>query len=87
MANRVNATDAARNFSDLINRAYYRHENFGVVRNGEEVARILPPVARVTWKDLVGALRAVPGPDDQFASDIRAIQMSQGGLPEDLWDS
>lgn len=84
---RINATEAARNFSDLVNRAYYRHEDFVIVRNGEEVARILPPQARISWSDLVQTLRAVPGPDDEFAREIEEIQMTQTGLPEDPWDS
>lgn len=84
---RVNATDAARNFSDLINRAYYRHEDFVVVRNGEEVARILPPQAKITWSALVQGLKAVPWPDEDFAIDLEDIQLSQGALPTDPWDS
>lgn len=42
---RVTATKASRNFSTVIERAKHG-ESFTVMKNGEEVARILPPENR-----------------------------------------
>jgi prevent-host-death family protein len=39
---RISVTEAARNFADLVNRAYYRGETTILVRNGTPVAHIAP---------------------------------------------
>lgn len=38
----MSVTLAARNFADVVNRAYYRHESTLLMKNGEAVARIIP---------------------------------------------
>lgn len=38
----VSVTEAARNFADLVNRAYYRGETTVLIRNGTPVAHIAP---------------------------------------------
>jgi prevent-host-death family protein len=40
----VPATDAARNFSDLLDAVEHRHEHYTVVRRGRVVAQISPMV-------------------------------------------
>ena len=39
----LSVTEAARNFSDLVNRAFYRGESAILIRNGIPVARLVPP--------------------------------------------
>ncbi len=39
---RVTVTEAARNFADLVNRAFYRHETTVLMKNGVPVAHIAP---------------------------------------------
>jgi antitoxin (DNA-binding transcriptional repressor) of toxin-antitoxin stability system len=39
---RVTVTEAARNFADLVNRAFYRHETTVLIKNGVAVAHIGP---------------------------------------------
>lgn len=39
---RVSVTEAARNFADLVNRAFYRQETTVLVKNGVPVAHIAP---------------------------------------------
>ncbi len=39
---RISVTEAARNFADLVNRAYYRGETSILIRNGTPVAHIAP---------------------------------------------
>ena len=44
MAHRtISVTDAARSFSDLVNRVFYTGESATLVRNGVPVARMIPP--------------------------------------------
>jgi hypothetical protein len=38
----VSVTEAARNFADIVNRAFYRHETTILIRNGVAVAHIAP---------------------------------------------
>lgn len=86
MAERINATEAARRFSDLVNRTRYRGESFIVVRNGEEVCRMLPPDPKVTLKDLLRIVQAGK-PDPQFAAELAQLQSEQPPLPGSPWDS
>ena len=39
---RVSVTEAARNFADIVNRAFYRGETTVLMRNGVAVAHIAP---------------------------------------------
>ncbi|MGE0492359.1 MAG: type II toxin-antitoxin system Phd/YefM family antitoxin [Vulcanimicrobiota bacterium] len=86
MEHRVSATEAARNFSELLNRAHYRSETFVITRGGQDVARLSPTRIRSTWGDLldlIGQSRL----DPDFADDLEIVQTSQPQLPEDPWDS
>ncbi|HEX9671254.1 MAG TPA: type II toxin-antitoxin system prevent-host-death family antitoxin [Thermoanaerobaculia bacterium] len=89
MSERVTATEAARRFSDLLNRVRYGRETFVVVRGGEEVAQISPasPSRRVTLRELVETLRRLGPPDDRFAEDLAEIQASQPPIGEAPWPS
>lgn len=53
MERSVTVTQAARNFSDLVNRAFYRGESTLLLRSGQAVARVIPiaPLTR-SGKDL-----------------------------------
>lgn len=44
MATKVTATEAARQFSDLMTRVKYQGQSFDVIRGSENVARIVPVV-------------------------------------------
>lgn len=39
---RITITDGARNFADIVNRAFYRNETTVLLRNGTPVAHIAP---------------------------------------------
>jgi antitoxin (DNA-binding transcriptional repressor) of toxin-antitoxin stability system len=53
----ISVTEAARNFSDCINRAHYQHMTFVLLKNGLPVARIIPDQERVcSGRDLAAAL-------------------------------
>lgn len=76
----ITATEAARNFSDLLNQVRYRSIEFDIVRGKEVVARVVPakvpsglPVARLN--ELFRALpRLDEGDADEFMNDVRAAR-------------
>jgi len=83
---RTTATDAARGFSDVLNRVA-AGEEVEVVRNGAPVAVIGPPRARlISAERLQELLASAPRVDDRFADDLRAVRES-AGAPEDRWAS
>jgi antitoxin (DNA-binding transcriptional repressor) of toxin-antitoxin stability system len=87
MATRVSATEAARTFSDLLNRIRYRGEEFVVERGGEAICRMTSagPSIGLTARQLASHLRELPPVDDAFASDVRAAARKQGRLPRSPW--
>ncbi len=44
----VTATELARNFSAMLDKVEFKHEELVVVRNNHEVARVIPAPARMT---------------------------------------
>ncbi len=87
MATRVSATEAARTFSDLLNRIRYRGEEFVVERAGEPVCRMTPaaPTKHLRFRDLAALLREPPVPDAGYAADVRRATRSQGRPPRSPW--
>jgi prevent-host-death family protein len=68
----VSATEAARNFSDLLDAVEHRGEQYTVVRRGRPVAR-LQPVPHGEGADVKAALRA-NRPDRAWAADLAAVR-------------
>ncbi len=87
MSTRVSATEAARSFSDLLNRIRYRGEEFVVERAGEPVCRMTPAglARRLTLKELASLLREIPETGAGYASDVRRATRTQGRLPRSPW--
>jgi prevent-host-death family protein len=83
---RLSATDAARRFSEVLNRVA-AGEEIEITRAGAPVAVISPPTLR-----LIGAARfrelldTAPPVDRDFADDVRAIR-AEVGPPESPWPS
>lgn len=83
---RMTATDASRNFSDVLNRVA-SGERIEVTRNGAPVAVVAPPPVQLASADHFRELMATaPRPDDAFGDDLRAIRES-AGPPGDPWAS
>ena len=83
---RMTATDAARSFSELLNRVA-SGEEIEVTRSGAAVAVIAPPKSQLISADRFRELIAsAPAPDPGFVDDIRAARGSVGP-PEDAWRS
>jgi prevent-host-death family protein len=82
----MTATDAARSFSELLNRVA-SGEEIEVTRSGAPVAVISPPKSRLLSAERFRALIAsAPRPDEGFAADVRAARESVGP-PESAWPS
>jgi antitoxin (DNA-binding transcriptional repressor) of toxin-antitoxin stability system len=88
MTTRVSATEAARSFSDLLNRIRYRGEEFVVERAGEPICRMTPaaPTKMLSLRELAALLREVPKADPGYASDVRRAARRQTRLPRSPWE-
>lgn len=84
--NRISATEASRNFSEILNRTRYGGESFVVERNGEPVAEIRPAPKRSTVADLIDFLENTPLPDPDFRRDMQEIiAQRKWDYPRDPW--
>lgn len=68
----VSATEAARNFADLLDAIEHRGEHFTIVRRGKAVAH-LEPMHRGRGED-VKALFRRHRPDPDWAEDLRGVR-------------
>ena len=84
---KLSATDAARNFSEILNRVLYRGESFLIERGGERICEIRParPI-RFTGRDLVALLKSLPPVDEGYLDTLEEIARSQPRLPESPWE-
>lgn len=83
---RISATEAAREFSELLNQVRYRGESFIITRNGEDVCQLGPVKKPFTLGELKKLLQQHPW-DEDFAGDLEQVHQHQGTLPEDPWKS
>ncbi len=84
----ITATEAARKFSDLLNRVRYRGETFRIMRSGEAVAQLTaPPRSGTSLRALLSKLSADTTGDPEFADELERIQAEQPSAGEGLWDS
>jgi prevent-host-death family protein len=68
----MTVTEAARNFADIVNRAYYRHEATLLLKNGEAVAKIIPVAPEsCLCRDLAEAWPSLP---HLSAENARALE-------------
>jgi prevent-host-death family protein len=83
---RLTATEAARSFSEVLNRAT-AGEEIEITRSGATVAVIGPPRARMLSAERFRELmRSAPGVDHDFVNDLREIR-SEAGPMESSWPS
>ena len=68
----VSATNAARNFADLLDAVEHRGERFTVVRRGRAVAHI-EPVRSGRGSDVVGLLERHPV-DARWRDDVASVR-------------
>ena len=83
----VSATEASRNFSELLNRIRYRGESFIVLRGGVPICEIRPAEPMLfAGTDLVTLLRSLPAVDEDYLSAVEEAARSQRCLPESPWE-
>jgi antitoxin (DNA-binding transcriptional repressor) of toxin-antitoxin stability system len=89
MATTLTVTEAARNFSDVVSRAFYRRETTVLLKGGKTVAKIVP-VARgsVTGRTLAQRWADLPHMDasdaEAWAAEAEATK-AQLSTPHDPW--
>lgn len=78
MAVEISITEAARNFSDFINRVAYRQESFFLVRGKRAVAELKPVAAGRRLPELARLLEDCPqvaaGEWNGFRQDIAKVR-------------
>ena len=85
-ARKVSATEASRNFSEILNRIRYRGEVFVVTRGGQPICELRPAAPTLfTGADLVTLFRSLPAVDDEYLSAVEEAVRSQPLLPESPW--
>lgn len=86
-ARRLSATEAARGFSELLNRVRYRGESFIIERGGVAIGELRPAApVRFTGPDLLTLLRSLPPVDEEFFDDVETAARNQPSLPESPWE-
>jgi prevent-host-death family protein len=84
----ITVTEAARNFSDCINRARYQGTTFVLHKNGVPVARIVPDRQKKnTGRAIAEALAKVRLTDEEFADWRHDLKAAREMLipPVDKW--
>ena len=79
----VTARDASRGFSALLDRVEHDSETFTIMRDGREVARIMP-AAPHTVADFLARRTGAPPLDDGFAADASSadgLLLEDKGVP------
>ncbi|HKN13072.1 MAG TPA: type II toxin-antitoxin system prevent-host-death family antitoxin [Candidatus Binatus sp.] len=86
MKSEISATEAARRFSEVLNRVRYRNETFVVKRGGEPVCEIVPVRgATFTGRELVGLLRSLPHPDKEYLDTVEKHVRRQPKAEKSKW--
>jgi len=84
----ISVTEAARNFADCVNRAYYQNVTFVLLRNGSPVARLVPDDEKVcSGRDFALALGKTQLSEDEARAWRRDLQAARKTLkaPVDKW--
>ena len=83
MESRISAADAARRFTEVVNRVVYGREEFVIERGGKPVCGIVPTeLPRCTLADLAQLLSAIPKPDPAFWDEVEALTSNQFAAPQ-----
>lgn len=83
----IRATDAARSFSDLINRVGYKGETFIIERGGKPMCELIPIAThRFTGSDFLALLETLPRPDAEFLDTVEKLARSQPTIGDSPWE-
>jgi hypothetical protein len=84
----ISATEAARSFSELLDRVCYRGETFVIERGGElvcEMSHVTPP--HFTGADFAALLHSLPKPDPGYWDLVKERTKQTPAVPESPWGS
>jgi prevent-host-death family protein len=86
MKSRISATEAARSFSELMNRVRYHGESFVVERNGKPICEILParPLS-FSGAELASLLRSLPKPDEEYLALVEELIAKRPTVAKSGW--
>ncbi|HHW78711.1 MAG TPA: antitoxin [Xanthomonadaceae bacterium] len=84
---RINVTQASRQFSDLLNRVFYQGASFELERGNKVIARLCPALTsrRVAVRDLNRLFAELPKlyeDAESFAQDLEAIRKAAKPEPD-----
>jgi antitoxin (DNA-binding transcriptional repressor) of toxin-antitoxin stability system len=89
MEKRITATQAVRDFSELLNKIKFKGDRYIIERSGKPVAQ-MEPVREAkkakTLKELKSLLKELPRLDEELdavAADLEGIRKDQPPLPEE----
>lgn len=84
----ISATEAARSFSELLDRVCYRGETFVIERGGEPVCEMshVKPL-RFTGVDFLTLLHSLPKPDAGYWDAVEELAKQTAAVPESPWGS
>jgi antitoxin (DNA-binding transcriptional repressor) of toxin-antitoxin stability system len=86
----LSATEASRNFSDLINKTLYMKQTTTLLRGGQPVAKVIPVAKEsVTGEELAKLWEGKPRISDENGEDWLNLTKeirSELKLPESKWD-
>ena len=88
MAKAITATDAVRNFSDLLNTIRFKGARYTILRGGKPVATLGPATSsghEKTLGELAQILKKLPRLGDEaavFCEDLQTIAKTQPTLPK-----
>ncbi|MEE8429749.1 MAG: type II toxin-antitoxin system Phd/YefM family antitoxin [Candidatus Desulfatibia sp.] len=89
----ITATQAVRDFSELLNTIKFKGDHYIIQRNGKPIASMQPIKSAKnlkTLEELKLLIKQLPRLDDElevFAADIKEIWKNQPPLPEDsAWE-
>ena len=83
----ISATEAARAFSELLDRVCYRGETFVIERGGEPVCEMshVKPM-RFTGGDVLNLLHTLPKPDAGFWDAVDNATRQAPTVPKSPWE-
>ena len=83
----ISVAQAARTFSDLLNRVHYGGEAFVIERGGEPICEMSPVAApRFTGADLMSLLSSLPKPDAGFWDAVKKATRQKTSIPVSPWE-
>ena len=91
MAKILTVTEAARNFSDVVNKVFYRGESMDLTRGGKVVARLMPAnhAEAPIGGQVLEAWKTIPhltkDEADAFAKDIESGREALNRVPSGKW--